>query len=938
MGDGMRKIFRWWKKDKGHKYINGGKGVISILLVIVMLPFAYFADWMVEGARYHSSVSLLDEAIDSSNLSVMSNYDTYLYNRFGLSALSNDVDISEEFNTYLDANTASLNSWNITSATASGMYALSDNEILLKQVAEFSQYGAATSLVVDLALGDLISMLEKMTQMTDIIDIVTGIGKTTDALLTLAESLEELRTLTSKYTTDKNKYIEKYNAFASTYDQLVHAINEKNHKSAEVRAIEKTLSESEEVARMNALIDQTINELELLEEKKENGELTEEEYEIQRKEKEEKLEEYEKQLEEAIEADNVLQNEYETAKSELEAANNLVEQNKANLNTAKTEYVQSIEVLISDMEEYQETADEVVEGLASCVSSAIDLGVKIQSTAVKESQTMQDLKDEQKELQEKISSETDAAKKAEYEKSKAEIDKQIADMNAGTTNVKAAGQTVKDEISEISENVQDAIDEYNKEDVEKYISDLTRVKERVGQLQISDITGNSALDKALYYVEINSGFMSEGTISNLITVLENRLKGNGFWDLVDMLSVALKSLFTTDLFFDSRLTAYIKEDSGYTASQIDAILQDISTLISLTEGVQNSILPWITILLKLNQIIDALVSLVEHVGIYLSGIMTRAVVAVQELISEQCGEKILLSEYMVKTLSDRSDMNVNGKISGKNILTGFSFSNVKFVEHGQNEVPIIGDIQALRNLFTNIQQGGNDIMFSGAEVEYILTGSRSEIVNQASVFLQIYFVRFFIDFAQILLNEEVDAIATAAGSATLGIGAVVVYIIYVFLEPLIDTILIVNGEEISLFHKVVYFSPTGCTALLPRLTKLGIKSEYKAKFSAGVESFLEQEKISGCSNKDDKGIKWQYSDYLFALMLVFVDNDTCMERFRNIVNLESKAYYGQEKFDINKTYTYVKGEVSGEFEPVLPLGGIIGNSLFKQQRSRMRGY
>ncbi len=935
----MRRIFRWWKREKGHKYINGGKGVISILLVVVMLPFAYFADWMVEGARYHSSVSLLDEAIDSSNLSVMSNYDEYLFNRFGLSALSNEIDISEEFNTYLKANTASLSSWNISNASASGMYALSDNEILLKQVAEFSQYGAATSLVVDLALGDLISMLEKMTQMTDIFDIITGMGKTTDACLTLAESLEELRTLTNTFMTDKNKYIEKYSAFESAYNQLVNAINDKNKKSAKVRGIEKEISESEEVSKINTLINQTKTELEALEEKKENEEISEEEYETQKKKKEEKLEEYEKQLEEAIEGDKALQKELETAKSELETASNSVETAKSNLSTSKTEYIQSIEVLISDMEEYQGVADGVIESLESCTSSIIDLGVKIQSTAEKENQEMQDLKKEKEKIQEKINSETDKEKKAEYEKSKVEIDKQIADINASNTNIKVAGETVKDEVSAMTENVQDAMDEYNKEDIAKYINDLTKVKERVEQLKIAEIAGNSTLNKTLYYVEIDSGFMAEGTITGLINALENRLKGNGFWDLVDMLSVALQSLFTTELFFDSRLTAYIKEDSSYVASEIDAILQDISTLISLLEGVKNSILPWITILSKLDQIVKTLISLVEHVGTYLSGIITRAVVAVQELISEQCGEKILLSEYIVKTLSDRSDADENGKISsGKNILTGFSFSKVKFADHGHNEVPFIGDIQALRNLFTNIQQGGNDIMFSGAEVEYILTGSRSEIINQASVFFQIYFARFFIDFVQILLNKEVQSIATAAGSSTLGIGAFVVYIAYAFLEPLIDTILIVNGEEISLFNKVVYFTPTGCTVLLPRLTKLGIKSEYKDKFTSKVESLLKQEKISGCLNEDDKGVKWQYSDYLFALMLVFVDNDTCMERFRNIVNLEAKAYYGQEKFDINKTYTYVKGEVSGEFEPVLPLGGIIGNDLFKQQRSRMRGY
>jgi len=54
--------------------------------------------------------------------------------------------------------------------------------------------------------------------------------------------------------------------------------------------------------------------------------------------------------------------------------------------------------------------------------------------------------------------------------------------------------------------------------------------------------------------------------------------------------------------------------------------------------------------------------------------------------------------------------------------------------------------------------------------------------------------------------------------------------------------------------------------------------------------------------------------------------------------LESKAYYGQDKFDMKKTYTCVAGEAKGKFDPILPLGGMAINGLFEQGRSRMRGY
>ena len=73
-------------------------------------------------------------------------------------------------------------------------------------------------------------------------------------------------------------------------------------------------------------------------------------------------------------------------------------------------------------------------------------------------------------------------------------------------------------------------------------------------------------------------------------------------------------------------------------------------------------------------------------------------------------------------------------------------------------------------------------------------------------------------------------------------------------------------------------------------------------------------------------------------MLVSLDNETAVERFCNIVMLEAKAYYGQDNFDIEKTYTCIEGTVKGKFDPVLPFGSIATGGLFEQERSRMRGY
>ena len=187
---------------------------------------------------------------------------------------------------------------------------------------------------------------------------------------------------------------------------------------------------------------------------------------------------------------------------------------------------------------------------------------------------------------------------------------------------------------------------------------------------------------------------------------------------------------------------------------------------------------------------------------------------------------------------------------------------------------------------------------------------------------------------QILGNKEVTAIA----NATTPIGAVIIYILYIFIEPMIDTILIVNGVEISLILKVVYFTPTGLMQLVSHLTSLGLDSEEQEKIKSKAEEICNISSISGVLNKDTKGITWKYENYLFLLMLVSLDNETAVERFCNIVMLEAKAYYGQDNFDIEKTYTCIEGTVKGKFDPVLPFGSIATGGLFEQERSRMRGY
>ena len=64
-----------------NKFFQETKGVISLMLVLLLVPFYSVAAILVEVERYKSAVSGLDGAIDSSLMSILSEYDSFIIYR-----------------------------------------------------------------------------------------------------------------------------------------------------------------------------------------------------------------------------------------------------------------------------------------------------------------------------------------------------------------------------------------------------------------------------------------------------------------------------------------------------------------------------------------------------------------------------------------------------------------------------------------------------------------------------------------------------------------------------------------------------------------------------------------------------------------------------------------------------------------------------------------
>ena len=86
------------------KLVKGLRGSISILLCLLLTPFMSIALGLVEYARYQEVLEVTDEIYELTGISVLSGYDTYIHNRFGLLATSQESEFGDNADTLLNHN------------------------------------------------------------------------------------------------------------------------------------------------------------------------------------------------------------------------------------------------------------------------------------------------------------------------------------------------------------------------------------------------------------------------------------------------------------------------------------------------------------------------------------------------------------------------------------------------------------------------------------------------------------------------------------------------------------------------------------------------------------------------------------------------------------------------------------------------------------------
>lgn len=880
----MKKILSWFKSGKKHKYVNGGKGVISIFLAIIMLPFLSMADILVESTRYHEATTILDDAMDSAALSTLSNYDSYLMDRFGLMAISQEIDINTTYTDYLEKNMDDLTSCSISSEDISAEYSLADNDVLLAQIQDISKFSAPTALAGDLGVSDLISALDKIKNMTSIFTAITSTGEAVDSTILLVDSVETLKEKATEYETSFNTYDSCYSTFEDSIDELKEAV--KNRRIAQ----------------------ESVDEVQ------------------------EKLDEL---GEEDTEKKKQLQSDLEDAQEELNEKNSELITKKTLFENSRDAYAGSIGDLEEKLSTYNEQVTKVLESASSLVtkveSAATDIQAVADANVKRQNKIDEDLSQVNEWLDMENLSET---KREELEQQKEDLETEKKNLNAASKTTKAIGDGVSEANKSYADDVVGLLSEFNSDTVNGCISQLDTLLGDVTNLKSDDITEAYEFNQSEFYKSI-SGVIASASIQALIDEEDEKASDASFWSDVKAMSAFFNSLFKTDLIYKSELNAFISDECDeYQEGEIDLILNDMSDLIGYFSNLSDGIVGMIKMLTELKNLFTYISNLFLHLGNYIVTVAMRSASIISELTEGKIDEKLYLNEYLIKCIPNR--INYNSKA---NLYTGYKYSQISYATCGEAEqVALVGGLAALVDFLKDFLDGGNDYMFCGAELEYILFGTKSEIINQSFAFFAIYILRIAIDAFPICENLEVQAIASESALVTLGFGYGVIMAMYILVEPLIDTLLIVNERDISLLKKVCYLTPSGLPILLENITELGLSDEAEELIKTKSGEYLNTKEVKGGAESDTKGITWGYENYLFLLLFVMGDMDTYLDRLQCLIAMEGVAHYGKGKFNINNTYTYLEVSVEADYKTILSLDSLAKVNSFGISRTRMRGY
>ncbi|MFV0413300.1 MAG: hypothetical protein ACK5L3_08530 [Oscillospiraceae bacterium] len=247
------------------------------------------------------------------------------------------------------------------------------------------------------------------------------------------------------------------------------------------------------------------------------------------------------------------------------------------------------------------------------------------------------------------------------------------------------------------------------------------------------------------------------------------------------------------------------------------------------------------------------------------------------------------------------------------------------------------------------------LAFASAEQEYVLYKNESEIVNQTMAFFDIWIVRILINIPTVMMDKGITKLADAIPVPGLGM---VFRILMMLLEGLADTLLLVNGGDVGLWKKEMYFSAGGFApesiasvgdfsgaditrnkSFFDRLKSVLDKKVAESLLPEGnifsatdeerqaIKDKEEKDKNENRKNKDVFDV--DYNFHLFLLMSIFspLTTQVKLERISNVVHMEMNYLYAQQgrgSYQLGNAYTQIQASATATLDQIFVLPSALG--------------
>lgn len=870
---------RFLKKKTKAKISKCCNGVISILLCIVVTPVLGIAGMLVEYSRYQSAAATLCEIMDCSSLSALADYDEYIQDRFGLFAVSQEEDIKDTYETYFEENVNLLGNAVTpgTGLTANGKFPLSDNAALKTQVIDFAESTDLTEFILkNLKLEELIQKLNELKGLSSFANTATKIADAAEKIDALIEAAENLKKSVESVTSNLTDLKTKGETLATSVADFCKKIAEEGF----------VFDETNPDSSYQYLVDTYLEDI------------------------------------------KTIYSNYEAFMGAIDTFSGSIDDVATKFNDFTEAFDAAKTALGGEEESTAETeAEKAVEESTKKTTSALDAILKEFEDAIDDAaeslkeETIQNVKDVLSDLKDELINEFNLERL----------------INVSDYFEVPLSDRAKEDLDVIIELLPEAWETNSYDTILSTLKDM--FVPNIDLTDLSSVTG--VLERAISNAESSLKSKVGDSLSKILTTLVN----------------ALRNIFKLDIFYNPDMNAMlsdacteglIQDANNPYADLLDAITGLFSAADEFIEGIKS---------LSLRKILKSIKTLFESVTSAVNALINwvdTMLEKMQNVVGWFTGgsqatfyEFLLLSAYMIHNLPNRTcggdseiTINLDSGVSYKTLLTGesltgYAYEDIPVSQGGFNVEK--GEGETALDILDKLKGNGSDTMFKGAELEYIVGGTKSEVMNQVVTFFDIYMIRLLLDLPKVLTDPQVSSMAAAATIASW-----VVYILVIIGEPLLDTVLLVNGGNAPLIKGNIYLTPTGIPAFLTALAEVCVNND-SVKDALGSEiQNIELEGSDKFSFDSPGTYELSYETHVWLALLFTTSDGDMLDRLANLIQLESAEYYkqngGPADFKVSEAYTAIETTNTITFESFLGVFEFADDSFLTKEFKRTRSY